>query len=438
MRPSLRARPAAPAARARGMGRCARRALGAGAPPAGRWPSRASVGAAGRLLPWPAARRRARPDRLAMLVVGGGVGVVARRRGRRRCATGRSPSCAAQRALVTLTGTRHRRPAADPRPVRRAGAGAARGRAAPARAGLRRRRLAAGGAGGAGALHRPAGPGRRRRLAATVSPRGPPEPLASAGTGLAGHRGAASLDPRRRRAPTSEPGGSGPGPGRRRRRGHAARADRGLPRHRPDPPDGSVRHQPHAGRRLPARRRSLGRRPRSLARRRRGRRDRRVRPAGPHRAERAAGRRDGHRGPARARPRRLAPRCPRPRRSRGRPAAARPRTGRHGRVRAVGAGDGRDPPGRARRGATRWLAGCLAGWPRPSPCRRRPSWPAPRWWPRSRDRSAWWRSRPTWLVAPAVGPATVLGLLAGVVALVSDPLRPAARHPRGLVRRRGS
>ena len=32
------------------------------------------------------------------------------------------------------------------------------------------------------------------------------------------------------------------------------------------------------------------------------------------------------------------------------------------------------------------------------------------------------------LVAPVVGPATVLGLLGGLVALVSGPARPAARH----------
>ena len=84
------------------------------------------------------------------------------------------------------------------------------------------------------------------------------------------------------------------------------------------------------------------------------------------------------------------------------------------RVRAVGAGDRRHPVPRAAVRATRWprwlprwvaealavparsTARLHAAWSRPSPARSA-------WWP-------WWR---TSLVAPAVGPATVLGLLGG-------------------------
>ena len=47
---------------------------------------------------------------------------------------------------------------------------------------------------------------------------------------------------------------------------------------------------------------------------------------------------------------------------------------------------------------------------------------ARRWWPRSPTRSAWWRWSRTWRSRPLVGPATVLGLVGGLVMLVVDPV----------------
>ena len=77
---------------------------------------------------------------------------------------------------------------------------------------------------------------------------------------------------------------AGPGRGARRR----------LPDHRADPPARGVGHQPDAGGRVPAGAGPVvpGARPLAAGRRRAG--DRRVRAAGPHRAERAPGRGDGH------------------------------------------------------------------------------------------------------------------------------------------------
>ena len=109
--------------------------------------------------------------------------------------------------------------------------------------------------------------------------------------------------------------------------------------------------------------------------------DRRLRPARPHRAERAPRRRDGDGRAVRDGRRRPATRCARPRR-RGRGAAARAaRPRRAAGLRAVGAGDRRDRAARPAPGATRWPAGCPGGSPRRSRSRRPPSWPARRWWP---------------------------------------------------------
>ena len=87
-----------------------------------------------------------------------------------------------------------------------------------------------------------------------------------------------------------------------------------------------------------------------------------------------------------------------------------------------------------RAGGTPWHGGCRAGWRRRSRSRPPPSWPARRWWPRSRARSAWSRSSPTSRSAPAVGPATVLGLAGGLVGLVW----PAAGGVLGTLRGRGA
>ena len=162
--------------------------------------------------------------------------------------------------------------------------------------------------------------------------------------------------------------------------------------------------------------------------RRRRRRDRRVRAARPHRAERAAGRGDGH-GRA-VRDGRQRPPARRPRaRGRGRSCccwsspAWRCRPG--SRCRCW------PPPGSCcslRAGATRWPAGCRAGWPRRSRSRRPPSSPARRWSPRSPARSAWSRWRPTSPAAPAVGPATVLGLGGRAGRAGLGRRRSAARH----------
>ena len=251
---------------------------------------------------------------------------------------------------------------------------------------------------------------------------------------MACHRGVAGLDPRSGRPPAREPGGAGAGPGRRRRRGDAAGADRGLPHHGPDAPDRRLGDEPDLGRRLPPGGRPLLRRPWTLARRGRRGRDRGLRAAGAHRAERAACRSHGHRGPARAGAGRLAPRHPRPRRGRGRVVAGRSRTGQHGRVRAVGARHRGDPSRRpvvARRpgsldaalaGGGRRRAGCRSagvhaiggGDLRAGQPGRRGGQPPGRAGrgPGDGPRTAGWVGRP------------------GV-----RPARPPARDPRGLVRR---
>ena len=135
------------------------------------------------------------------------------------------------------------------------------------------------------------------------------------------------------------------------------------------------------------------------------RRDRRVRAAGAHRAERAAGRGDGHgrrwsrSAPTAAarRPRRWASPswccCSSTRRWPRQPGS---------RCRCS------PPPGSCcspRRGATRWRGGCRGGWPRRSRCRPRPSSPARRSSRRSPARSAWWPSPPTcWPPPPSARP----------------------------------
>ena len=193
-------------------------------------------------------------------------------------------------------------------------------------------------------------------------------------------------------------------------------------------------HQPDPRARLPAGGRALGGGPRPLARRRRRGRDRRLRAARTHRAERPARGGDGRRRPGRARSAGLAPRRPRPRRCRGRAAARRPGAGEVGRVRPVGAGDGRDPPGRAvvagrpgavaaavarrgRRGAGGGPAGVHAAGRRRSPAR-----------------SAWSPSPPTWSWLPPSARPPCSGCSAGW-SRWCRPGRPAGRHGGRLVRR---
>ena len=245
------------------------------------------------------------------------------------------------------------------------------GRGLPVRAGagLRRRRLARACRWARRcALHRPARSGRRPRPSRRcVDARAGRPSVVGAARGLAGGppRRCAAVDPRRRwptgrtaqRAlvPALVDGDDAGVPERRCRR---------LPDHRADPPAGGVRHQPDAGRRLPA-----GGRPAGAACGVAGwhcvgrRRDRRLRAAGAHRAERGPGRRDGHgrrwSGSARdGRHRGLRG----ARRRRRRAAAARPGAGRLGRVRAVGPGHRRHPAARpavARRAGP--LAAAVAG-----------------------------------------------------------------------------
>ena len=91
-----------------------------------------------------------------------------------------------------------------------------------------------------------------------------------------------------------------------------------------------------------------------------------------------------------------------------------------------------------RPGATRWRAGCRAGSRRRSRCRWPPRWRARRWWRRSPGRSAWSRCGANLLAAPAVAPATVLGLAGGLLGLVWAPLGRRGRRAGGLVGRAGS
>ena len=186
---------------------------------------------------------------------------------------------------------------------------------------------------------------------------------------VAGCRRGPAGAPRLGGAPTRRPAGAGAGAGRRRRRRRSTRASRTrLPDDRADPPARGLRHQPDPGGRVPAGPGPLVPGARALAVRRGRGRDRRLRAARPHRAERAAGGGDGHGRPGRARHRRPAPGPARPRGRGRRPAAARPGAGGLGRLRAVR----RWPPPASccspRPGATRWRAGCRAGWPRRSRC----------------------------------------------------------------------
>ena len=207
-------------------------------------------------------------------------------------------------------------------------------------------------------------------------------------------------------------------------------ARRRLPHHRADPPAGRLRHQPDPGRRLPAGRRRggagcAGAGSYAVG----GPRHRRVRAAGPDRAERGAGGGDGVR----------------------RPCSRWARNGRAARHRA---------PGR-RRGR------CCCSWTRDWPCSvgfalsvlatggillLAPAWrdAMARWLPRwvaeavSVPLAAQLACTPVvaaisgqvslvavlanLLVAPAVGPATVLGLAGGLVGLVWAPLGRAGRR----------
>ena len=221
-------------------------------------------------------------------------------------------------------------------------------------------------------------------------------------------------------APAGRPAGAGAGAGRRRRRRRRPGACRRLPRHRADPPAGGLRHQPDPGRRLPAGAGPLVPGARALAATWSARPGivgfvllARTEPS----VLRAAVM--GTVGAGRA--------------GRRRPAArALAALGRAVVVLvlldpalAVSAGFALSvlatggilllAPGLARRAGA---AGCRAGWPRRSPCRRPPSSPARRWWRRSPGRSAWWPWWPTCVVAPVVGPATVLGLAGGLLGLV--------------------
>ena len=254
-------------------------------------------------------------------------------------------------------------------------------------------------------------------LAALVTPRGPPERVATAP--VIGWRATEALraSVRDSVAPSArEPAGAGAGPGRRRRRGDAAEAlvedfrTTGLTHL--TAVSGTnltlvVGFLLVVARWVGVRGRWLG----VVG----ARGDRRLRAAGSHRAQRAAGRRDGHRRPGRPRARRLAPRRARPRRGRRRAAARRSR-----------AGDSRPasrcrcwrPPGSCwwrRRGGTRWRGGCRAGWPRRSPCRRRPSCACTPLVAAISGQVSLVAVVANLVVAPVVGPATVLGLLGGVV-----------------------
>ena len=126
-------------------------------------------------------------------------------------------------------------------------------------------------------------------------------------------------------------------------------------------------------------RRTLVPRPRALAVRRRRRRDPRVRPPRPRRAERAPRGGDGVGRPARDGGERRRPRHARARRRHHRAAARRPRCWR----RPSGSGSRSSPRPASccwrRDGGTRWRDGCPAGWRRRSRCPPPPSSRAHLW-----------------------------------------------------------
>ena len=120
--------------------------------------------------------------------------------------------------------------------------------------------------------------------------------------------------------------------------------------------------------------------------------------------------------------------------ARGRAAAGRPAAGASRRVRAVGAGHRRHPAARARlarrAGA---VAAALAG-RGDRGAGAPPSSPARRWSRRSRARSAWSRSSPTWWSRRRSGRPPCSGWRAAWLGLVWPAAGPARRHARGLVR----
>ena len=203
--------------------------------------------------------------------------------------------------------------------------------------------------------------------------------------------------------------------------GARPRAGRGLPAHRPDPPARGLGHQPDPGRGLRAAARALGRCARPVARGGGGGRDRGFRPGGPHRAERAAGGGDGDGRAAGARARRAPAGHSRARCGRGRPAAGRPGAG----------ADGRASRSRSwrRRGSCCWRPGGA------TPLRRwLPGWAADAV---AVPTAAQLACTPlvaalsgqvslvavvaNLLAAPAVAPATVLGLAGALLGLVWAP-----------------
>ena len=361
---------------------------------------------------WPA-RRRAALTALAMLGVASGVGVVALVRSE-AVRVGPVATAAQQRALVTMTGT----VTSDPRRIEgrfgdRVLVRVAVGRHQPVLVF------------GDDAWERVA-IGERIRftgrlapvedagdLAATVTPRGPPETAAAAGPAWratealrASIRDAVAHRPASQRAlvPALVDGD-----------------DAGMPPSLVEDfrTTGLTHLTAVSGTnltlrgRVPAGGGSLGRGPWPLARRRRRGRDRRLRAAGPDRAERAARRRHGRRGAGRAGPGRPAPRRPRPRRGGGRAAAASSPAWRARRGSRSRCSRPRASCWSRRRGGTPWRAGCRAGSPRRSRCRWRPSWRARRWSPAISGQVSLVAVAANLVVAPVVGPATVLGLLGG-------------------------
>ena len=103
-----------------------------------------------------------------------------------------------------------------------------------------------------------------------------------------------------------------------------------------------------------------------------------------------------------------------------------PAAGRDGRVRAVRARDRRDPAAGAGLARRADAVDCPGGSPRRCRCRWRRRWPARRWWRRSRARSASSRWCANLLAAPAVAPATVLGLCRRAARPAVEPARQVA------------
>ena len=180
-------------------------------------------------------------------------------------------------------------------------------------------------------------------LAALLRSSGEAEVIAGARPVVAGCRRGPAGASRLGGAPTRRPAGPGAGAGRRRRRRGRPGPPGRVPGDRADPPARRVRHQPDPGGRVPAGPGPLVPGARAVAARGGRGRDRRLRADRPDRAERAAGRGDGHDRPGRARHRRPASGPARPRDRGPRPGAARPVPGGLGRLRPVRAGHRRHP-----------------------------------------------------------------------------------------------